>query len=624
MVEQLTYIAEYMAEHHPDVIVLTTNHGTAGEPTPHYGVRYFDLPRFAPPNLGVKVHTLMFYDLQRPAPVYGNEDFHFLFDFMVSEYRTRNLVYFPEAAWWLTFDIAVPLYLPITVEARSRDLELIRFMLDGKLIGHRSFGTGHEWGYWQNEYCSLRMAHDLDYDWRDCFADIASPMGEAATEVQAVLEALVGLQERDIIYGDLIRWLVGSDPETEAAARVGIDFHPLPPSPGDVAAWDRVAVDQFRTVTAARLAQMDVDHSALLARLDAVREQVPEDAMRFFAEIHDGIAINGLRARHAMEAYGAMVEVRAGELGDGDLETAGMLLEMARTTSEAALEVIAGREAMYRYAPLERATAGGPELDEDENWTDYRYRYLARTHHAWYWTRVDEQAETVVHAPPAIIDAVLGPDDSLQVRPGGAQSVVTNPDGDAVADLDAAPPGRYGVTVSSPGHADLVVEVARVDAEARTTGMRVTAPEALVGNNGRSGLIDDLLPVLAIGTWPERLVIGFAERDAAFIGPGDWTDVPRSDDEPSAGPVDLEVPLFVNGAVATRIRVVGARLAYPDDAPITIAGALSTSDVIDAVVEVANGAFDPNGARALLAQILGTTPDMLPETVDFSVEAARE
>ncbi len=37
-----------------------------------------------------------------------------------------------ESAWWLTFDIPVPLYLPITIEARDRDIQGIAFMLEGK------------------------------------------------------------------------------------------------------------------------------------------------------------------------------------------------------------------------------------------------------------------------------------------------------------------------------------------------------------------------------------------------------------------------------------------------------------------------------------------------------------
>ena len=89
-VRQLTFIADYITQKYPKTQVHTTNHGTAGQPTAHYGVRFYDLPKFAPPTLGVKVHTLMFYDLFRPAPVYGNRDFRYLYDFMAEQYTTQS------------------------------------------------------------------------------------------------------------------------------------------------------------------------------------------------------------------------------------------------------------------------------------------------------------------------------------------------------------------------------------------------------------------------------------------------------------------------------------------------------------------------------------------------------
>ncbi|CAN0595270.1 unnamed protein product, partial [Laminaria digitata] len=81
-VRRLTFIADYIGQNYPEVSIRTINHGTAGAPTEHYGVRFFDLPQFAPSNLEVKLHTLMFYDLERPAEVYGNEDFSHLLAWM--------------------------------------------------------------------------------------------------------------------------------------------------------------------------------------------------------------------------------------------------------------------------------------------------------------------------------------------------------------------------------------------------------------------------------------------------------------------------------------------------------------------------------------------------------------
>ncbi len=78
-VDRLRFVASYVAARHPAVRLITINHGTHQEPVAKRHVRYFDLPQSAPPAMGVLVHPLMLYDLQRPAAgVYGNADFSHL------------------------------------------------------------------------------------------------------------------------------------------------------------------------------------------------------------------------------------------------------------------------------------------------------------------------------------------------------------------------------------------------------------------------------------------------------------------------------------------------------------------------------------------------------------------
>jgi hypothetical protein len=219
---------------------------------------------------------------------------------MKEHYQTRTLWYFPEAAWWLTFDIPVPLYLPITIEARDRDIQGLAFMLApggtqtrGGLQGHHVFGTGHEWGYWQNEYCSLRMAADLGYRWTDCLADITTTMGSPGAEVQAVLEEVVALQQRDLFSPDVLRYLVGSDPETEVAATIGIDFHPLPPQPRQILDWSAEQVADWLETIRPRLELIDTDYARLTERLRAVEADVSPGGAAWFREILDGVEVTG-------------------------------------------------------------------------------------------------------------------------------------------------------------------------------------------------------------------------------------------------------------------------------------------------------------------------------------------
>ncbi len=639
-VRQISFITSYITEHYPGVRVETINHGTHGEPTPSYGVRFYDLSQFAPPELGVKVHTLMFYDLFRPAPVYGNTDFHFLYDFMAQEHTRRSIEYFPEAAWWLTFDIAVPLYLPITIEARDRDIQGIAWMLDGGLDGHHVFGTGHEWGYWQNEYCSFRMAMDTSYRWTDCLDDITSPMGAAGPDVRAVIEDVVAAQERDFVtsWQDTLPYLVGTDPETEVAASAGIVFHPLPPTPAAIMHWDTTELAAWEARHLSALQRMDDEYASFVARLRSLAATVPPSGAPWFAEILDGVEVTGLRAKHAWQAYGAVVAHREAELS-GDAareEAASALLASAKATTELALAVIARRESGYRYAPIERSTAGGPDGTEDDNWTVYHYRYLGRTHVAYYWTRIDRLAEEAIAGGGDAVfvsDALLGPGETLGVEVRDAE--LTEP---GVDWGDGSPPETgatsfthdytardvYGLRVSATRGVDpfeLAGDVASLSEE-HQTGFTGTVAEPM----GVS-LIEGLMPSVVFGRVDDaRLALGFSAAESGRVELGRWLTldpVAVSTALFESEPATFTVPIVNRSAetVQTEIVVENATAVWMDaSSPLVISGDLSTDAVVHAVVAV--GGFDEPGARAIVASTLGYTPDTLPATVAFRAEYA--
>lgn len=637
VVEQLTFIGNYFAEHYPKTTILTINHGTYGKPTPFYGVRYFDLPKFAPANIGVKVHTLMFYDLFRPAPVYGNQNFNFLYDFMAAEYTKRPLVYFPEAAWWLTFDIAVPLYLPITIEARGRDIDGISYMLKGKLFGHHTFGSGHEWGYWQNEYCSLRMANDLSFSWRDCLADIVYPMGEAGPEVQSVLERAIAIEERDIIYGNILRYLVGSDPETEAASSVGIDFHPLPPAPSEIAAWDEASCRDFEGRISAQLSRFDDDLMALVVRLNAVAETVPPKAKPFFEEIRDGLEATAIRARHQRLAYGSLVSARLGKLSFSEdlAKQATQRLTDAKAVTQAALAIVAKREAGYRYKPLDRAIAGGPASNQDSNWTVYKYRYLNRTHHAYYYTRIDTLVEDALAGGSEAVeirDALLAPEEdlSLTITDTTLSDIsVDLGDGSRSSETsvthDYAQSGTYKVQVTAKKDGETysyVGNVAKLDSEFHTGfSGKVIEPKG-------ASIIAPVFPALVLGRiGSSQLIIGFSAAKDGRVWPANWASLQAKDSTAfyENEPKDLIVPIVdkKKETVTATLKVSQAKILWnKQEETLDMTGDLDTEAIIQAVVLV--GGFDEKGARSMVASILGYKPDTLPKTVPMDVQYTPE
>ncbi|MCC6806544.1 MAG: hypothetical protein IT381_03895 [Deltaproteobacteria bacterium] len=636
-VRRMTFITNYITQNYPDIPVTTIVHGTAGKPTRYYGVRYYDLPVFAPKELGMRIHTLMFYDLFRPAPVYGNENFHHLYDLIEREASRRRIQYFPENAWWLTFDLPVPLYLPVTMEARSYDIQHMKHLLttDDKrgIVGHHTFGTGQEWGYWQQDWCVARMTFDLAFKYEDCVEDIAAHTS-APKIVQRALQETIDHEVDELIWNaEFVKWLVGTDEETEIAFAAGIVFHPLPPGFRNVLGWSQAQVDAYRATDREHLLRWETKFAE---RAAAVTKAL-KDGDRIGAEIRDGIAITGLRGAHMralMDATTALVDAKL-QKNPALIAEARAFYDEALAITDQAREVVARREAGYRY-PLEWSIPGDEPGTPGalKNRTIYPYRYLSRTHRLFFWTRhnglVDALFSTsdkvqlsarMLEAGEALSVSIadLGAS-SLSIDFGDGTSATTAP-----ATHSYAGDGIYALRVQAAGDLNLDDKdsVAVVDKAWRVPvgDLRVPEPPA-------AAILSAVLP---------GLVVGFGtDGDGEFVAFAPDT---NNDGEPEArslvrltragdttAPVDVTLPL-VNGAsskVIGAITLSGMSLGWtgaPASAlsKLTIAAALSTDEIILTLVKI--GGFDEPGARKFVASFLGYSEAKLPAKIDVKAEA---
>jgi|GEM_PF-678207 len=132
------------------------------------------LPFYAHPNIGVLPHTVQIYSLDDPAPTYGRTQATFgeIFSFLKkaaidkSQGRKREVVFYPETSYWVSYDIDVPLFLPVYAYRRVHDLLLIAqdeirgemgkagTRIDGQMI----FSSGWDWGYWLNDLIAAEAA----------------------------------------------------------------------------------------------------------------------------------------------------------------------------------------------------------------------------------------------------------------------------------------------------------------------------------------------------------------------------------------------------------------------------------------------------------------------------------
>ena len=171
-------LTAHLDEHHHHKPVYLKVHCSAhqtveGTPDPRTGedINFNFLIHYADPLMGALPHTVQHYTMDDPAPTYGNTDFTYIRDFMYYEAGRRPVVWYPETAYWVSFDIDVPLFLPVYALNRYRDLWNIAVAEEAGLVGNGPgtridgqffFSSGWEWGYWLNDVVAARASWQVD------------------------------------------------------------------------------------------------------------------------------------------------------------------------------------------------------------------------------------------------------------------------------------------------------------------------------------------------------------------------------------------------------------------------------------------------------------------------------
>ncbi|HEY4176399.1 MAG TPA: hypothetical protein VGM90_06190 [Kofleriaceae bacterium] len=634
-IDRMTFITNYIHQRWPDVEVRTINHGTGQGPDPKYHVRFFDLSQFAPPELAVQAHTLMFYDLDRAAPVYGNQNFNFLRDWMITQQAVRRIHYFPETSWWLTFDLPVPLFLaPVSLEARDHDLATLAPYAQGDstaktgIVGHLAFSSGQEWGYWLIDYCTQRMAWDLSLGWKGCLAHAFEGFTNGAA-IADLLGEVGDAQVAPMRDPGILAMLVGSDDETEAAAGAGIVFHPLPPPPGEVLGWTDDQVAAFTQASVAPLPAMSEQYATWADKAAMLAGEQSEDLAPWVSEMADGLRVTGLRLEHSHKVYDLTLQLRAAVKANDF--TAVQALEGhayadVRAITLQAKDVIEEREVNYRYASS--LTTAGDEPGTPgalANQTIYTYRYLGRTHRLFYWTRPDDQVKAMFGVDTvALSDRIIqiGTALDIQLLANAVHDILIDfGDGmmaTALAPHTYAAQGVYNLNISAQHSAGTINYLDRI----AVVASRVDFPKGALAITQPTGaaVLNGLLPGLAVG-------LGTDAADFMAVGTlASGTEVTAHSVTKAArtgnvsASFDLAVELknvgvaTVYGAVVTLGNGTGST-----DRHLTVTGELSTDEIIQLIVNT--GGFDAEGARNVVAQQLGYTPATLPARVTVTIEA---
>lgn len=121
--------------------LLTRQHVVPPEAYAHGSFQVSQLP----PTYTLAVHSVMCYGLRDTlAPVYWCRDFSHLRQALITEGQRRPVWYYPESAYWVTFDNSVPVWLLSYLRSRWEDMEETA----GLAEGHLTFSSGWDVGYW--------------------------------------------------------------------------------------------------------------------------------------------------------------------------------------------------------------------------------------------------------------------------------------------------------------------------------------------------------------------------------------------------------------------------------------------------------------------------------------------
>lgn len=375
------------------------------------------LPYYADPDLGVMAHTVQFYGLTDPALTYGNQDFSAIYDYMRWEAGRRQVLFYPETAYWVSYDIDVPLFLPIYADRRLADLRYLARAEDSFSLGlgeHRgsriqgqvNFSSGWEWGYWLNDVITARAAWNPLMEISDdrsamatALLPLSSLFGELGPDLSTLLLDVIAMEKELLLLGrvdghapkSLDRrtgqaYLQGMDAWDDIAELVGKGT--TQPAKKGLITMRHPLVDKisgspsFKHEISPLLKAMSDQFLTLSNRMDGFSHRVPSEARPLYEELQDALRITQLRAAQ-VEALYRYVDEDIRILSNPEAKERHKAI--ATKSLDQALELSARRASHYRV-PIDRIAAW------KEGPTAYHYGYLWSVQNLVYWWRDEAKA----------------------------------------------------------------------------------------------------------------------------------------------------------------------------------------------------------------------------------------
>jgi len=334
---------------------------------------------------GVLAHTVMCYSMTEPhAPVYENENQRHIFEFMKRENKIRETWYYPESAYWVTFDNSVPVYPLPYLSARLADIDTAAAY---GVEGHMTFSSGWEMDYWLFDWSIARWSKRVTMNEKPIVNTptqylYGKPFHEGTGPI---MDSLLALHEYYLKEKNMMAYLTAQTVTDEIPDAFRKEFHPRPPftygwlrNKADTQTIDSVQNNVVNTLN--KFASTSYGHIEQLIKLqpldrNSFLNQPKSDVNQ---ELYVALTLTALRAQHrALVLEGLM---------SGKIARNKYLQEAAKIRLHASSLF---KTLRFRY-DKNRITGKFPN---GSSYTAYDFGYLYTSYHMHFWKREEQQAK---------------------------------------------------------------------------------------------------------------------------------------------------------------------------------------------------------------------------------------
>ena len=324
------------------------------------------------------VHTVMFYGLQDSStPVYRNKDFSHLRNLLIESNQYRDTWYFPESAYWITFDNSVPMFLTPYLDARLQD---ILYCDSLGIDGHLTFSSGWEWNHWLIDWSIARWC------WNENKQTEPHPLQflEAVIKDTTIIdfaEKANRLQQSFIKDKQLIKVLTAQTITDEIGGKLNLEFHPRPEF-----AYKYI-------LNKATKSELEFLQNKYVSELDSFIQQYNQlksayslvKSNELVDELLLSLDVTALRAEHRKNTLSYLIGSRINSINKTNISVQ-HFLDAAKSIRESALTFVKQQENNYRYALSSIAA-------EKKSKTVYDFGYLYTVSDLHFWEREELQAK---------------------------------------------------------------------------------------------------------------------------------------------------------------------------------------------------------------------------------------